>query len=84
MLGSWTWGNFMESFSADGTGTFKYEGQTCFNYTYEVSGGVLHMTVVGERKCGPGGLDYRISIEGDEMRQEYTGNGYVTNWKRVR
>jgi hypothetical protein len=74
----------METFAPDGTGTLTDAGKTCFNYRYEVRGGVLYLTVVGERQCGPTGLDYRISIDGDQMRQEFTGNGYVSNWKRVR
>jgi hypothetical protein len=84
LFGTWTWNSFVATYAPDGTGTYKNGSDLCFNFKYEVTGGVLHMVVVGKQQCGPSGLDYRISINGDDLRQEYTGNGYVTNWKRVK
>lgn len=84
LLGSWTWNSFVVTYLPDSTGIYKNGSDMCFNFRYEINGSVLHMTAIGSQKCGPSGLDYRISIDGDDLRQEYTGNGYVTNWKRVR
>ena len=84
LWGAWTWNSFVVTYAPDGTGTYKNGNDLCFNFEYEVKGNVLHMVALGKQQCGPSGLDYRISIEGDNLRQEYTGNGYVTDWKRVR
>jgi hypothetical protein len=84
LLGTWSWGSFKETFSADGTGIYYDESKKCFDFKYGVSGGVLHMAAVGGQQCGPSGLDYRISFEGEQLKQEYTGNGYITYWKRER
>lgn len=84
LWGTWTWNSFVVTYAPDGTGTYKNSSELCFNFRYTVKDAVLHIVALGDTKCGPSGLDYKISIDGDDLRQEYTGNGYVTNWKRVR
>lgn len=85
MLGTWSWSSYMQTFSTGGRGIYYQDGKACFNFSYEVKGDVMHMVADPNPQCAYGiGGDYRLSISGDSMRQEYIENGYLTQWRRVR
>lgn len=84
-LGTWVWGTYMQTFSTGGRGTYYYESKQCFNFSYEMKGDVMRMIPDSDPKCASTlGGDYRLTITGDRMKQEYVPNGYTSYWTRVK